>query len=331
MTTAAQIKSLIKLHYEKDDAGFLTKALQIAAYEARQGHTALAREIRGLTKQPQAETEPVPDPPDDTSPDTNPPCIADNGFVAKTNPSGRFSELVVPDELQNRLRRIVLEYRRKYELERHGLKHRRRILLAGPPGTGKTMTASAIAHELRLPLYIVLTEQIVTKHTGESGAELRQVFDKIRDDRGIYFFDEFEAIGDDGGGDDSAGERRRLLNLFLEFAEQDLSDSIIIAATDKVDRLNRALFFRFDDVLYYQLPGERETKNLIENLLGSFLGTRDISGLCTITGLFPVMSGLSHAEIVSACIDVKKDAILDGSKIISIDRLKKILKERLIQ
>jgi SpoVK/Ycf46/Vps4 family AAA+-type ATPase len=312
MATATQIKSLIKSHYESDNNSFLTAALQVAAHEARQGHSALAQEIRTLIDHSRKEAKPL----------LNPFAADEDGLFLAIEPEHRLSELIVPTELQNRLQRILIEYRQKDKLERHGLRHRRRILLAGPPGTGKTMTASVIAYELRFPLYIVLMERIVTKYMGETSTKLRMVFDKIRDKKGVYLFDEFDAIGAERGLGNDVGEMRRVLNSFLQFVEQDPSDSIIIAATNNISLLDQALFRRFDDVLYYQFPDETETKYLIENSLGSFRGKQDI------TILFPALSGLSHAEIVLACIDAKKEAILNGSNLINIKLLEKMLKER---
>ncbi|MDR2169837.1 MAG: ATP-binding protein [Planctomycetaceae bacterium] len=312
MATAIQIKSLIKSHYEADNASFLTASLQVAAHEARQGHSALAQEIRTLIDRSKKEAKPL----------INPFAADENGLFLEIDTNHRLSELIVPVDLKNRLQRILIEYRQKDKLERHGLRHRRRILLAGPPGTGKTMTASVIASELHIPLYLVLMERIVTKYMGESSTKLRMVFDKIRENRGVYLFDEFDAIGAERSMGNDVGEMRRVLNSFLQFVEQDPSDSIIIAATNNISLLDQALFRRFDDVLYYQFPDEIETKYLIENSLGNFRGKQDI------TILFPMLSGLSHAEIVLACIDAKKEAILNGTNLVNIKLLEKMLKDR---
>jgi SpoVK/Ycf46/Vps4 family AAA+-type ATPase len=165
-------------------------------------------------------------------------------------------------------------------------------------------------------------ERIVTKYMGESSAKLRMVFDKIRENRGVYLFDEFDAIGAERGIGNDVGEMRRVLNSFLQFVEQDPSDSMIIAATNNIALLDQALFRRFDDVLYYQLPNKTEAKYLMENSLGSFRGKQDI------TTLFPALSDLSHAEIVLACIDAKKEAILNATNLIDIKLLEKMLKDR---
>jgi SpoVK/Ycf46/Vps4 family AAA+-type ATPase len=116
------------------------------------------------------------------------------------------------------------------------------------------MTASVIASELELPLYTVQVDKLVTKFMGETSARLRQIFDNVEIQQGIYLFDEFDAIGADRTLDNEVGEMRRVLNSFLQFIEQDASDSIIIAATNNQKMLDQALFRRFDDVLIAGAP-----------------------------------------------------------------------------
>jgi len=311
MATASQIKSLIDSHYKADNDRFLTAALQVAAHEAKQGHGALAREIRDLIEHSRKHQQ-----------TTNPFANNEEGLLLEIDPVHRLSELIASQDLRQRLERILVEYRQKDKLESHGLRHRRRILLAGPPGTGKTMTASVIAHELRLPLYAIMMERVLTKFMGESSTKLRQVFDQIREHRAVYLFDEFDAIGAERGLGNDVGEMRRILNSFLQFIEQDPSDSIIVAATNNLPILDQALFRRFDDVLYYHLPDTSEAELLLGNSLGQFRGSLNLAEL------LPALHGLSHAEIVLSCIDAKKEAILKGKKSIDVTLLKKMFAER---
>ncbi|MBL0381956.1 MAG: ATP-binding protein [Desulfofustis sp. PB-SRB1] len=136
------------------------------------------------------------------------------------------------DEMRGRIERILREYQQKAKLEKHGLSHRRKILLAGPPGTGKTLTAAVLAGELGLPLFTIMMDKIVTKFMGETSAKLRQIFDVIQERRGVYLFDEFDAIGGERSRENDVGEMRRVLNAFLQFIERDSSDSLIVAATN---------------------------------------------------------------------------------------------------
>jgi len=115
------------------------------------------------------------------------------------------------------------------------------------------MTAKVLAYELKLPLYTIQGDRLVTKFMGETSAKLRQIFDFLQVNLGVFLFDEFDAIGGKRTMENDVGEMRRVLNSFLNFIEQDTSDSIVIAATNNPQLLDQALFRRFDDVLYLYL------------------------------------------------------------------------------
>jgi SpoVK/Ycf46/Vps4 family AAA+-type ATPase len=145
---------------------------------------------------------------------------------------------------------------------------------------------------------------------GETSAKLRQVFDSIENMPGVYLFDEFDAIGADRSLDNEVGEMRRILNSFLQFLEQDVSDSIILAATNNSNMLDQALFRRFDDVLHYSLPSEHEIERLLEFKLKSYDNEFRVTYQLIETAM-----GLSQAEIARVCEDAIKIAILSGEPI----------------
>jgi len=312
MATAEQLKSLIRSHFSNDRERFATVALQLAAHEAKQGHSTLAYEIRALVDK--AKSAPVRDVRFNRELDD---------LVISSEPKERLADLIVSDEMRNRIKRILREYRQQEKLKKHGLCNRRKALLAGPPGTGKTMTAAVLAGELHLPIHTILMDKLVTKFMGETSAKLRQIFDVIRERRGVYLFDEFDAIGAERGRDNDVGEMRRVLNAFLQFIEQDKSDSLIVAATNNPRILDQALFRRFDDVLYYHLPTRDEIRQLMENRLGSFRGKK-----LSLKTAVKEAETLSHAEITQACDDAIKEAILADRKTVTATLLKKMLRER---
>ena len=230
MATTEQVKSLVKAYINCDDGLFKTVVLQIAAHEAWLGHNALALDLKKQM-------------------DSIGSRRRDLLQVASTNPmlsvslaKHSLAELIVSDDVVKRIERILIEYRNRNRLASYGLSNRRKILLEGKPGTGKTLTASIIASELTLPLYTVQVDQLVTEFVGETNAKLRQTFDFIASNTGVYLFDEFDAIGADRSPDNVVGEMRRILNSFLQFIEGDFPESIIIAATNKPNLLDQALF-----------------------------------------------------------------------------------------
>ena len=246
-----------------------------------------------------------------------------NLLITRSTPDDKLSDLIAPDELIMRIKRILDEFINRTKLHKYGLINRRKILLEGAPGTGKTLTASIIASELRLPLFTVQVDKLVTKYMGETSAKLRQVFDSIENITGVYLFDEFDAIGADRSIDNEVGEMRRVLNAFLQFLEQDRSSSIIIAATNNQQILDKALFRRFDDVLHYAYPTKCEIEQLYLNKLSLFDPSFKPS-----SELVNKTLSLSHAEISRICDDVIKQSILDNVKI-NQDSIFKLVAERL--
>lgn len=313
MATADQIKTLIRSHFSDDLERFFTIALQVAAHEAHQGHGALAHDIRQIIDKARREKGPkiIKFP------------LDLRNLVFSEEPTVPMSALVLPTNLRDRIKRIVHEYRQQHKLKSHGLSHRQKILLIGPPGTGKTMSAKVLAHEVRLPLHTVLVDKLVTRFMGETSAKLRQIFDLIQQETGVYLFDEFDAIGGERSLENDVGEMRRVLNAFLQFIEQDLSDSLIVAATNSPKLLDRALYRRFDDVLYYERPKADDRKRLIKNVLGSFRAPR-----FTWKAVVAESDGLSHSEIDNACWDAIKQAILTDRKTVNAQLLRKMIRER---
>lgn len=315
MATADQIKSLIRSYSEEDRERFYSIALQVAAHEAKQGHATLAHEIRDLVdnhrKRAQQSLKVVPFPQEL------------KGLVISEKPDIPFNSFVAPQATLARFQRVIKEFYQRGKLEKHGLSNRRRILLAGPPGTGKTMSARILAHELRLPLYTIQVDRLVTKFMGETSAKLRQIFEIMTRKQGVYFFDEFDAIGGDRSIDNDVGEMRRVLNALLQFIEQDQSESIIIAATNNPKLLDQALFRRFDDVLYYTLPNEEERKHLIKIIMGTFLDRRFAWKKTLLS-----CEGLSQSEIGSACRDAIKEAVLHDQLRVTANDLIESLSQR---
>jgi AAA+ superfamily predicted ATPase len=311
MATAEQIKSLIRAHSDQDNERFKTTALQISAYEARQGHAQLARDIKVLIEKAGGAMSRIIQ------------FNSQNQMLLMSAPDTRLSDLVISGETLERIDRILHEYLNRKKLQTYGMTNRRKILLEGDPGTGKTMTASIIASELHLPLYTVQVDKLVTKFMGETSVKLRQIFDSIESIMGLYFFDEFDAIGADRGIDNEVGEMRRILNSFLQFIEQDKSESIIIAATNNRRILDKALYRRFDDVLHYSMPSRDDVCKLFKVKLGVFS-----PGFIPSDTLIEKAASLSHAEISRVCDDAIKYSILNNNQIEQRDLIR-LVNERL--
>jgi SpoVK/Ycf46/Vps4 family AAA+-type ATPase len=321
VATSEQLKALLESYSEGDETRFLSIALQLAAHEARQGHPKLAKELRDIIDslkvkrsvlQVTSKTVPLVQPRGELA-----------GLLSATYPETRLSDMCLPPDVMGRLQRVIREHRQEHKLRAHGLVPRRKILLLGPPGSGKTMTASALAGEMGIPLFTIVLEVLITKFMGETAAKLRLIFDSIQQVRGVYFFDEFDAIGSKRILANDVGEIRRVLNSFLQFLEKDSSGGIIIAATNHPELLDPALFRRFDEVIPFTVPDDE----LIERALRNFLASMDTSTL-DWRALVKAARGLNYADISRASENAAKEVILKDSKKLATSHLLEALEER---
>ena len=304
MIAAKHLLALLRSHIDNDDEQFLSVALQVAASEARKGHGKLATQLRDIVDEARSKS----------TKNANCPVLlaqprGDLGALISTSYSDiRLSGMILFSELENQLKRIVFEYRQQHLLQAYGLFPRRKILLIGPPGSGKTMTASALAGELSLPLFTVVFESLITRFMGETASKLKLVFDAMAETRGIYFFDEFDAIGSRRAQSNDIGEIRRVLNSFLQLLENDDSDSLIVAATNHPDLLDSALFRRFDDVIRYCLPSAEIAASILKAKLSTF-ETDDLAW----DDIIKDTDGFSQAELARVAEAAAKLAVLNGS------------------
>jgi SpoVK/Ycf46/Vps4 family AAA+-type ATPase len=321
MATAAQLKALVQSFVDNDDERFYTSALQIAAHEARVGHTDLAKELRDIVDAAKQKKNRV------FADNRTVPIVQPQGELSKllsaSFPKTRLADMVLDPSISERLNRIIKEQRQLDKILAHGLSARRKFLLIGPPGTGKTYTASALAGELHLPLFVIRTDAVVTKFMGETSAKLRLVFDALRQQRGVYLFDEFDSIGTMRAAANDVGEVRRILNSFFHFMDEDSSDSLILAATNHPEMLDYALFRRFDDVIEYTLPDSGMRLEILKNRFAGFSAEKiDWKNLASES------EQLSHAEIARACDDAIKDSIIGGKDTVTTKAVSQALSER---
>jgi SpoVK/Ycf46/Vps4 family AAA+-type ATPase len=317
------VKALIRSHADGDDTRFYAIAMQVAAQAARSGHGKFAQELRDLVDQMKLQSQAV-------EPVRAPkavPLVQPKGELAGLltvgYPKTRLVDMALHESLETRLGRVLAEQRQRGRLLEHGFSPMRKLLLIGPPGTGKTMTAAALAGELGLPLFSIQLHSLITKYMGETAAKLRLVFDAMSATRGVYLFDEFDAVGSERGGKNDVGEIRRVLNSFLQFLEQDESDSLVLGATNHVALLDRALFRRFDAVLEYALPTAEVAREVMRARL-ALLKTSDIDW----GRIAKLAEGLSHAELSMACEQAAKNAILANTTAVSDAELALAVEER---
>lgn len=321
MATSEQVKALVRSHADGDEQRFYSVALQVAARAAKNGQTKVAQELRDLIDEmkahsvsPARQLRPVP---------VTQPKGELAGLLAVTYPDEHLSDIALDPSVRERLDRFLLEQRQSEQLRDHGFRPQRSLLLVGPPGTGKTMTARVVAGELRMPLFLIRLETLITKFMGETAAKLRMIFDAVDQTRGVYLFDEVDALGGDRAHPNDVGEIRRVLNSFLQFLDNVDSPSIVIAATNHPQLLDRALFRRFDSVVEYPLPTPELAREIIRRRLNK-LSSKNVNW----REVEKAAAGLSHAELTLSVEQAAKDAILQGRKSVTTSMLVNALHDR---
>ncbi|MCC7525233.1 MAG: ATP-binding protein [Chitinophagaceae bacterium] len=309
MASSDQIKSLIKSFGQEDEDRFFASAMQIAASEARQGHASFAQELKALIEDARKNRS-----------------LAqfEKGKIVSISPQKRelselidifqprikLSDMVLEVGIRSRLEKLITEQNKLELLLHHNLTPRRKLLLTGAPGTGKTMTAQAIAGELGIPVFIIRLDGILSRFMGESIAKLRMIFDIMPQQRGVYLFDEFDSIGSQREQGQDIGEIKRILNSFLINIEKDQSNSIIIAATNLPELLDKALFRRFDDIIQYPLPNNDEIVAAIRKYTIGFSFDTKVND----NVLAEAASGLNYSDLSKSCEETIKEMILSGAK-----------------
>jgi SpoVK/Ycf46/Vps4 family AAA+-type ATPase len=321
MANADEVKALLESHADGDDARFYSIALQVAAGAARSGQSQLAQDLRDLVGELRKDAHHAPG-------RSKPvPVAQPHGALAEllsvSYPTARTADLVLDARARERLERVVVEHQQHDRLRAQGFRPLRRVLLLGPPGTGKTLSASALAGELQLPLFVIRLDGLITKFMGETAAKLRLVFDALTETPGVYLFDEVDALGGERSRHNDVGEIRRVLNSFLQFLEQDQSESLLVAATNHPRLLDDAMFGRFDSVIQYPLPTPAVARELIRKRLANVR-----LGIVAWPQIDGATARLSHAEITLAAERAAKDAILSNEQHVGTARLVAALRER---
>lgn len=317
--TAEHMKALVRRHMEGDDEGFYSIAMQVAARAAREGKSRFAQDLRELVESAQGPN---------AAPRLRPTPIAQPrgelaGLMSVEYPDVTLASMTLSPGVHEKLDRVLVEQRQRERLAEHGLDPVHRLLLLGPPGTGKSMSARVLARELNLPLFTIQLDVLISKYMGETAAKLRLVFDAIASTRAVYLFDEFDAIGAERTGGNDVGEARRVLNSFLQFLDGSSPASLVVAATNHPKLLDRALYRRFDLVVEYGLPDPAVAIQVIRSRLTLLdTGAVDWATVSTQT------HDLSHADLVRGAEAAAKHVLLGGHLKLTTSGLVASLRER---
>lgn len=287
---ADAVIALVRAHVEGNSDHFRSVVLSIAANEATKSPKT-AHTLRLLAdRRPQSMIQ-------------LPPQVGQN--LAGSHPTTKLTDMVLDDHTRERIDCVLLEQRSRDRLFVYGLRPQSKLLLTGPPGVGKTMAASAMAAELQIPLMRVQLHATIASHMGETAANLGKIFENVKRMRGVYLFDEFDALArsrDDNARSELA-EMGRVVNSLLQFIEDDQSESLIVAATNHPGVIDRAMLRRFDSVIDFPIPDADDIERLVRARL-IFASEIDWPAVRAAA------SGMGHADIAAACDRVSRDAVI---------------------
>lgn len=317
--TATHLLALMRCHVQGDDEHFLSVSLRVAADCTRKGHHRVADQIKALVADARGQGPRAARADLSARPELK-------GLVVTRAPRFGLDRLVLPQSLVLNWRMVLREHAERAKLAAHGLAPRSRFLLDGPSGTGKTMTAEAIASEIGLPFHTVALDSLITKYMGETGAKIRLIFDAMRAVPGVYFFDEFDALAAARDTENDIGEARRILNVLLVAMEDDIGSSLLFAATNLPGLLDRAVFRRFDARFSYGQPTADMVRPVIEKSLPETF-YEALSGV-DWDKVVAAASGMSPALISLAATDAARDAVLDHDGDVTTGLLLQALAER---
>lgn len=198
---------------------------------------------------------------------------------------------------------LVREWASSKELRANGLSPIRSVLLAGPPGVGKTMTASWVAGVLRLPLLTLDLSTVMSSFLGKTGNNIRAVLDYAKAFPCVLLLDEFDSIAKRRDDETDVGELKRLVTVLLQAVDGWPDTSLLVAATNHEELLDPAVWRRFDLVLHFELPSAEGIQAfLCSHSVGARLATL-LSGL---------LLGQTYARIEKLINMARKASVLDS-------------------
>lgn len=313
MANANLLISLVKAGASGDSTLFRRHAEALIADERAKKHGILADRLHSVLQ-------------NNRPPSSLNSRFADNAaaaFLFEQTPERSLDTLILDIDCERLCRELIEEQHRSDVLKTYGLSPRHRILLAGPPGNGKTALAEALAYELAVPLLTVRYESLIGSFLGETGGRLQKVFDYAKTQRCVIFFDEFDALGKERGDAHETGEIKRVVGTLLTQIDR-LPDYVVtVVASNHPELLDRAVWRRFQLRIDLPIPSQSSIAAFIDRFSSSH---RFPFGVASLT-LAQKLAGHSFAEIEEFCVDVLRQSILRGQ----VDTAKEVTQLKLKQ
>lgn len=266
----------------------------IASLEARKGHARVARKLRGaLAHADENESE-------------NPTPVGTQvaGALMPVDPVEGLDDVVLPIAIRAKLGELLQEWRLRERLDAAGVSRRTKLLLHGPPGCGKTLTARALAGEMNLPVMVVRFDGVVGSYLGQTAARLRELFRYAETVPSVLVIDEIDALAQRRGNPRDVGELDRVVVSLLQELEHSTPRGLIVASSNLPRALDDALWRRFDLVLDFPVPTRAQISSFARKRTASLGGQPDRDLVGALRG------ARSYADAERVVVDLHRRRIL---------------------
>lgn len=321
---ADMYKRLFKAIFTEDIISLKKIALTIIQEERQLGHNILADSLEKITISEKPKYNILTSKANETGLSYLPKSKRTNSQLVSYIPMEMLKHhMILPESIENRLLSIEQEYVARERLKKYNLKPKQKILLYGPPGCGKTLSAERIAWNLGLPLLKVRFDALLSSYFGESASNLRMVFDYCKKEPVVLLLDECDFIAKSRTITQDVGEVPRIVNMLLTLLDEYDAPGLVVATTNLKVSLDEALFRRFDDVIELPIPERNERKRLLEMTLSAI----ELSSEIDLERISEELEGYSAANIVIIAQRAAKISILGGDKKVCSKHFEKALSE----
>jgi SpoVK/Ycf46/Vps4 family AAA+-type ATPase len=323
------LKKLFQSFIENEKENFIEIATEIINEEEKKKHHLLAKDLKKIIYSQTESKYQLNESLSRYKTNIQIPKDTEKGFPLLEIKDNYFNldDVILYDELKKKIENIIEEFKYREILATYGLKPKQKLLFCGPPGTGKTLTSYVISSVLGYPLVYIRFDSIVSSFLGETATNLRKIFDFIEQGEWVVLFDEFDIIGKKRDDPYEHGEIKRVVNNFMQMLDNYKGKSLLIAATNHQYLLDSAIWRRFDDILFFDMPDA----NLREQLFKKYLRVLKKSNNLDIQELSKITDGFSHADIAQTCEEALRRAIIMNRTKINYDDINSAINEQKIR
>ncbi|WP_272513950.1 AAA family ATPase [Bacillus cereus] len=317
------IVSLIKAHCENNEKEFRDMVHLIADTEQKKGNTTVSKKILNIYNKKTPKKNTFREEKEDFFPSSGLVMFEPSTIVAPKEKNNNYSlfDLIYPEniekqdiiysqQVEGKLEEIIKEYKLKENLLQLGLPYENRLLLCGPPGCGKTSTAYFLAKRLDIPLAYIRLDALVSSLLGQTGTNIRKIFDAVNGKSVVLFLDEFDAIAKRRDDKQELGELKRVVNTLLQNIDLLSQEVFVIAATNHEKLLDPAVWRRFNSALLLDLPDSEMRKKYLTNRLNCYNLEIEVD----IEKISKITKGMNFSQLNEMILKTLKKKVIYNSE-----------------